>query len=113
MKREIVERKLMEAGIPARTMGLDMLVDAVMMQEDPQWKNAKWGAVLFNIGQRHGKTACNVERNMRYALDAARKYFPHRAKEWFGIYKGTAHSVMWFWRTMKDEECKNQVADAE
>jgi len=64
------EEILRELGLPSRFSGYQYLVCAVCMAREEPWRLNRVTVDLYPaVAQRFGKTACNVERSIRYAID--------------------------------------------
>lgn len=72
MKRETVEKALIEMGMPVKLKGFQYIVDAVMLLDTPEWKNPKWTALYYKIGMMHQDTESRVERAIRNAFTTTR-----------------------------------------
>ena len=69
---ERIEEALIGIGIPINIFGFNFIKGAVLIL-DRGGVNVKWTAVYAEIAKKYGKTAAQVERAIRHALEVARK----------------------------------------
>jgi len=72
MKRELVEKVLMEMGMPVKLKGFKYITDAVMLLDTPEWRNPKWTAMYYKIAAMNQDSASKVERAIRNAFATTR-----------------------------------------
>ncbi len=72
MKREIVEKVLIEIGMPVKLKGFRYITDAVMLLDTEEWQNPKWTALYYKIGAMNQDSASRVERAIRNAFATTR-----------------------------------------
>ena len=72
MKKEMIERVLIEMGMPVKLKGFRYIVDAVMLLDTPEWQNPKWTALYYKIAVMNQDTPSRVERAIRNAFTTTR-----------------------------------------
>mgnify|MGYP001623976342 CR=1 FL=1 len=72
MNRKYIEYKLMEIGFSPAYKGFSYIVDAILILGDPEWKCSKITQAYEKISKIHKSTYARVEKDIRYALKAAR-----------------------------------------
>ena len=59
---------LIEMGMPADIKWFHYIVDAMVLFEDKEWRNAKTVALYYKIAKQNNTTTSRVERAMRHAF---------------------------------------------
>lgn len=67
MKNKVISA-LIEMGMPADIKGFQYVVDAMVLFEDKEWRNAKTVVLYHKIANKNNTTASRVERAMRHAF---------------------------------------------
>ena len=107
MKKRKIEDVMDKIGIPECTQGYECIVEALMLMDEPVWKNAKWMNVYEEIGRRLGKTGNSVERAIRYCFEIAKKKAKDQTdvEHYLGsVYTGNHHTLKHFYKILKREE---------
>lgn len=74
MKRETIEKVLIEMGMPIKLKGFRYITDAVMLLDTEEWKQPKWTALYYKIGVMNQDSASRVERAIRNAFATTRNH---------------------------------------
>lgn len=74
MKRETVEKVLIEVGMPVKLKGFRYITDAVMLLDTEEWQNPKWTALYYKIAAMNQDSASKVERAIRNAFATTRNH---------------------------------------
>ena len=107
MNRRRIEDIMDKIGIPQCAQGYECIVEALMLMDEPVWKNAKWMNVYEEIGRRLGKTGNYVERAIRYCFEIAKKKAKDQTdvEHYLGsVYTGNHHTLKHFYKILKREE---------
>lgn len=72
MNRKYIEYKLMEIGVSPAYKGFGYIVDSILILGDPEWNCNKITLVYDKIAKTHKTTYKRIEKDIRYALKAAR-----------------------------------------
>lgn len=105
MTERKIEQVLNLIGVPANIAGFEYIKDAVMILDRDKGV-VKWTSLYFEIGKKRGKTIWQIERGIRYALEAARnckaKY--EDISHYIGFANlGNANSISLLYKTIKAE----------
>src|SRR5699024_240726 len=107
MKKRKIEDIMDKIGIPECAQGYECIVEALMLMDEPVWKNAKWMNVYEEIGRRLGKRGSSVERSIRYCFEITRKREKNQPdiEEYVAsVYTGNHHTLKHFYKILKREE---------
>ncbi len=72
MYQNNIEMILLKMGIPGSVKGFRYIVDAILLLDQPEWKDPKWTALYYTIGKMNGTTESRVERSIRSAFETVR-----------------------------------------
>lgn len=107
MKKRKIEDVMDKIGVPECAKGYECIVEALMMMDEPRWKNAKWMNVYEEIGRRLGKSGSSVERAIRYCFEITRKRGKnqHDIEKYLGsVYTGNHNTLKRFYKILKREK---------
>lgn len=97
LKKVDIEEKLMRIGVPAGYSGFEYIADYVLLYFNEKMTEEKMNVMYMTIAKLHNVSIYNVERNIRFVLNASREI----AKEslmnyYFGTIKENRHSLQHF-----------------
>lgn len=114
MKKEIVEKVLIEMGMPVKLKGFRYITDAVMLLDTEEWQNPKWTALYYKIGIMNHDSASRVERAIRNAFTTIR----NRVTDYETIehYIGftnceNSNSIVYLYKNIKQDYPEDEIVE--
>lgn len=107
MNRQIVETTLLTLGMPSKLKGFTYISDAVILLDNPEWKNPKWTYLYHYIGCKHGTNSSLVEASIRHALKSTRdkNYDFDKIEYYLGFGNcENSNSIMLLYSRLKQDE---------
>lgn len=106
MKRETVERVLIEIGMPIKLKGFRYITDAVLLLDTEEWKQPKWTALYYKIGVMNQDSASKVERAIRNAFATTRNHVTdyERIEHYIGFTNcENSNSIVYLYKNIKQD----------
>ena len=114
MKREIVEKVLIEIGMPVKLKGFRYITDAVMLLDTEEWQNPKWTALYYKIGAMNQDSASRVERAIRNAFTTTRnRVTDYKAIEHYIGFTNceNSNSIVYLYKNIKRDYPENEITE--
>ena len=113
MSRKKVEKSMLKIGIPAGYKGFQYIADAMMLLDEPEWKDPKFTPLYEAIGRQYGVNGSRVERGIRYAFNMARKGKDESDIIWqyIGHSGKTNVTALMMLHKVLQNECGSQIPD--
>lgn len=115
MNRIKIETTLINIGMPIGIKGFSYITDIVLLLDKPEWKNPKWSALYYSIGNMYNVPANSVEHAIRHALKTTRdRNNNYDAIEYYIGFSNceNSNSIMNLYHRIKHEEEKTNISQS-